>query len=307
MLRILRSLALVGMCVLTAPVLPAAESGTKDLDSARTQSRIAVEQAGRLSRDIDFNSKVRREGERALSAAGRAGRNAPTGDVQDGRISRRPGLAESDLAGTDLTPPIPGARPSGRPSSAQKCAGQFCPEIDEQALAKAREDIKALLDDPRLAAHHGSSPDDNDPRPLLFVSFSMPEDSLRSLLIEAARTGSPLVLRGLVENSMKRTVTRLGELLGTGNSNGTTGKPSPSLAIDPTLFERFDVDKVPAFVLPLDAIASCAPDGCPVPGHLKVAGDVSLAYALGVMAREASGTTLGNRAAQWRQRLEVRP
>ena len=68
-----------------------------------------------------------------------------------------------------------------------------------------------------------------------------------------------------------------------------------------------DVDKVPTFVLPLEAAAPCTPDGCPVPEHLKVAGDVSLAYALGVMARETSGTSLGTRAGWWHQRLEVRP
>ncbi len=55
--------------------------------------------------------------------------------------------------------------------------------------------------------------------------------------------GSPLVLRGLVENSMKRTAARLGDLLGMDR-----GERTPSLAIDPTLFQRFGVDKVPTFV-----------------------------------------------------------
>ena len=181
------------------------------------------------------------------------------------------------------------------------------PEIDDQALAKARKDIEALLADPRLAVPDATSSGDSDPQPLIFISFSLPEDSLRALLAEAGRTGSPLVLRGLVENSMQRTTARLGELLGTQNGREASAESTPSLAIDPTLFERFDVDKVPAFVLPQDTIAPCTPEGCPVPEHLKVAGDVSLAYALSVMAREAGGTTLGDRAEQWRQRLEVRP
>lgn len=181
------------------------------------------------------------------------------------------------------------------------------PEIDDQALAKARKDIEALLANPRLAVPDASPADHNDPRPLIFASFSLPEDSLRALLVEAARTGSPLVLRGLAENSMQRTAARLGELLGTKNDREASAESTPSLAIDPTLFERFDVDKVPAFVLPRDIIAPCTPEGCPIPEHLKVAGDVSLAYALEVMAREAGGTTLGDRAEQWRQRLEVRP
>ncbi len=266
MLRILTLLALAGLYLATAPMLPAAEQGVDDLNSASTRSRDAVEQAQRLSRDTRFNRRIRREGERALSAADRAGRSAPTG------------LGDANL-----------------------------PAIDEQALAKAREDIKALLSDPRLASSAGSPSNGNEPHPLVFVSFSMPEASLRSLLAEAARVESPVVLRGLVDNSIKRTVARLGELLGTGNSSETTSEPTPSLAIDPTLFERFGVDKVPTFVLPLDTIAPCTPEGCPVPSHLKVAGDVSLVYALGVMAREADGTTLGAHAEQWQQRLEVRP
>ena len=290
MLRILRLLALAGLYLATTPILPAAEPGADDLDSASNRSRDAVEQAQRLSRDTRFNRRIRREGERALSAAGQAGRNAPAG-----------------LAGTDCTPPIPGLRPSGRPTAVQNRSRRFCPKIDEQALAKAREDIKALLSDPRLATPAGSPSDGNEPRPLVFVSFSMSDASLRSLLAEAARADSPVVLRGLVDNSMKRTVARLGELLGTGDSSETTGEPSPSLAIDPTLFERFGVDKVPTFVLPLNTVAPCTPEGCPVPTHLKVAGDVSLVYALDVMAREADGTTLGTRAEQWRQRLEMRP
>lgn len=181
------------------------------------------------------------------------------------------------------------------------------PELDEQTLARTRKDIKALLADPRLAVPDASPADDNDPHPLIFVSFSLPEDSLRSLMAEAGRTGSPLVLRGLVDNSMQRTAARLGELLGTKNDREASAESTPSLAIDPTLFERFDVDKVPAFILPRDTIAPCTPEGCPVPEHLKVAGDVSLAYALGVMAREAGGTTLGDRAEQWQQRMEARP
>lgn len=181
------------------------------------------------------------------------------------------------------------------------------PEVDDQALAKARKDIEALLADPRLAVPDAASSGDSDPHPLIFVSFSLPEASLRALLAEAGRTGAPLVLRGLVENSMQRTTARLGELLGTENDREASAESTPSLAIDPTLFERFDVDKVPAFVLPQDTIAPCTPEGCPVPEHLKVAGDVSLTYALGIMAREAGGTTLGGRAEQWRQRLEVRP
>lgn len=266
MLRILRRWTLAALYLATAPMLLASGPGAEDRDAASTRSRDAVEDARRIGQDSDFNSTIRRESERALSAAGQASHAAT------------PSLNTTAL-----------------------------PNIPAETLAKAQQDITALLADPRLAAPERTSPKDNEPPPLVFVSFSMPDDSLRSLLMEAARTDSPLVLRGLVENSMERTVARLGELLGSGDSGETTDKPTPSIAIDPTLFDRFDVDNVPAFVLPLEVIASCTQAGCPITENLKVAGNVSLAYALGVMAREAGGTTLGNRAEQWRQRLEVRP
>lgn len=181
----------------------------------------------------------------------------------------------------------------------------IAPVVDVKSLTKAQEDIRALLTNPQLNVPHGSTAGDEDPPPVVFISFSMPEESLRALLRDAVHTGSPLVLRGMVDNSMKRTMERLGELLGNGKS--VVDGPAPSLAIDPTLFERFAVDKVPTFVLPLEAAAPCTPSGCPVPDHLKLAGDVSLAYALGVMARGAAGTPLGKRAEQWHRQVEGQP
>ncbi len=194
MLRILGRWTLAILCLAVAPMLTAAEPGADDRDAASTRSRDAVESARRIAEDSDFNSTIRRESERALSAAGQASHAAT------------PSLNTSAL-----------------------------PNINAETLAKAQQDIKALLTDPRLAAPEHTSIDDNEPPPLVFVSFSMPDDSLRSLLIEVARTDAPLVLRGLVENSMERTVARLGDLLGTGDGDETTDKPTPAIAIDPTL------------------------------------------------------------------------
>lgn len=233
------------------------------------------------------------ENARALSdeAVERAQRLSRDADFKDG-IRREADHALSTVMGTD---PSTGLLPDGTALS-----------IDTGTLAKARSDIEALLANPGMM--NPKSAPAEWPAPLIFVSFSMPEDALRSLLLEAAVTGSPVLLRGLSENSMQRTAARLGELVDIENHGETnTGKATPSVAIDPTLFERFGVDKVPTFVLPLKAIASCTPEGCPVPEHLKIAGDVSLDYALGVMAREASDTPLGNHARKWRRRLEVRP
>ncbi len=264
MLRLLRMLAIAGLCAHVPSVLPASQPDTEDLENARARSGEAVEQAWRLSRDADFNDEIHREADRALSAVMRTD------------------------PGTGLLP------------------GGALPDIDTETLAKARSDIEALLANPGLVTPDSATTVES--APLIFVSFSMPEEALRSLLLEAAVTESPVLLRGLAENSMQRTAERLGELLDIEDQGDTnTGKAKPSVAIDPTLFERFGVDKVPTFVLPLDAAAPCTPEGCPVPEHLKIAGDVSLDYALGVMAREASDTPLGIHAREWRRRLEVRP
>lgn len=183
--------------------------------------------------------------------------------------------------------------------------GTDFPVINSTTLTKAQEDIRALLENPQLTVPHTVA---DDPPPLVFISFSVPEESLRALLRDAVRTGSPLVLRGMVDNSMKRTMERIGELLGNGKSDkDVVDGPAPSLAVDPTLFERFAVDKVPTFVLPLETAAPCTPSDCPVPDHLKLAGDVSLAYALDVMARGAAGTPLGKRAEQWHRQVEGQP
>jgi len=179
------------------------------------------------------------------------------------------------------------------------------PAPDPTQLAKMQRDLRALLAHPEAPSLDQTGKGLGYPPPLIFVSFSIPEEDLRGLLREAAKTGSPVVLRGMVDNSMKRTVERLGALLG--KDTASSSEPSPSIAIDPTLFERFKIDHVPAFVLPASAADPCTSSGCPTPDHLKLAGDVSLSYALGVMAREAQGTALGDRADEWKRTLEAPP
>ena len=179
------------------------------------------------------------------------------------------------------------------------------PDLDAARQSKIQQDIRALLAHPPSPSITQPDHLHSEPPPLIFISFSIPKDDLRGLLREAAKTGSPVVLRGMMENSMKRTVERLGALLGKDTASNT--EVSPALAIDPTLFERFKIDKVPAFVLSIDAVDPCTPAGCPTPDHLKLAGDVSLSYALDVMARESKESVLAQRAADWKRKLDATP
>ena len=74
----------------------------------------------------------------------------------------------------------------------------------------------------------------------IFISSSMPDAMIKQLLIEAKRYNGILVLQGLIQNSMKHTVSYLSRFV----QNDGDG-----IVIDPTLFKQFDIKIVPSFVL----------------------------------------------------------
>lgn len=118
------------------------------------------------------------------------------------------------------------------------------------------------------------------PPPLLvLVSFSMPDAELRSLAEDAAKLHAPLVLRGLVNDSMEETAKRVAAL---------SKQAGVSFAIDPTLFSRFGADRVPTLILPLEPLRACTADACPTPAHVRVTGVASLGYLLEQFERRAT-------------------
>lgn len=74
----------------------------------------------------------------------------------------------------------------------------------------------------------------------LFVSFSMPEQSLKTLLKQAQQVNGILVIRGLINQSLKETTQIVAKLL-----DGQKG----GLQIDPSLFKKFNISQVPAVVV----------------------------------------------------------
>jgi len=159
------------------------------------------------------------------------------------------------------------------------------PDIDHlpapqaDALEKARKDLARLLQQPDKALDDllasAQAPSNKAPAPILFVSFSMPETALRRYLEQAARLDATVVLRGFVGDSMKTTLERiLGLLYPDGLPTREEDARVPeayaglSLAIDPTLYERFGITRVPALVLPAEPVPSCTPEGCPAPEHV---------------------------------------
>ncbi|HHT0604954.1 TPA: type-F conjugative transfer system pilin assembly protein TrbC [Legionella anisa] len=75
----------------------------------------------------------------------------------------------------------------------------------------------------------------------VFVSFSMPDTLLEETLKESSRLHIPAYLNGLYHDSMKDTALKVMEL--------SKQVPNLNLAIDPTLFERFGIQQVPALVV----------------------------------------------------------
>lgn len=75
----------------------------------------------------------------------------------------------------------------------------------------------------------------------VFVSFSMPDRFLEETLKESSRLHIPVYLNGLHHNSMRDTALKIMEL--------SQHIPNLNLAIDPTLFERFGIQQVPALVV----------------------------------------------------------
>ncbi|AOU90889.1 type-F conjugative transfer system pilin assembly protein TrbC [Legionella anisa] len=75
----------------------------------------------------------------------------------------------------------------------------------------------------------------------VFVSFSMPETLLRETLKESAQRNIPAYLNGLYRDSMSETALKVMAL--------NKRIPNLNMAIDPTLFERFGIQKVPALVV----------------------------------------------------------
>ena len=111
----------------------------------------------------------------------------------------------------------------------------------------------------------------------------MPAASLKGLVDQAARSGATLVLRGLKDQSMRKTVAAAHELI---------GERQVAWQIDPEAFMQFGVERAPTFVLLTGGAggrareSSCTVD-CPLASSfVAIAGDVSIDYALQSMVRQ---------------------
>lgn len=115
---------------------------------------------------------------------------------------------------------------------------------------------------------------------MIFVSFSIPKETLERIVIQSEKSGAVLVLRGLKGNSL----TRMGEELAS-----LVGKRNVTAIIHPPAFKQFKVTQVPALVLARPSQATkIGEDGCASPtSFIKIDGDVTQDYALDLIERQS--------------------
>jgi len=103
---------------------------------------------------------------------------------------------------------------------------------------------------------------------IIFTSFSMPNASLKRLIQQAQKAGGTVLMRGLVMSKEKDSKPSFRE---TRLKISTLKlRENEGFAVDPTIFEEYHIEKVPAFVIQHS-------------GMDVVYGDVSLDYALHYM------------------------
>lgn len=117
---------------------------------------------------------------------------------------------------------------------------------------------------------------------MILVSKSMPVPSLHQYLVDALKVNATLVLRGLVNNSFQDTAKFIHQAL-----MGTKG----GFKVDPIVFEKLHISRVPAIVLFNSAGLACINqrDCVPDPNDYDmVTGNVTLSYALKEMTNRGT-------------------
>jgi type-F conjugative transfer system pilin assembly protein TrbC len=142
--------------------------------------------------------------------------------------------------------------------------------IDIQVNPGGGMDVQQMIDQASQARKEGKYPSPV----FVFVSSSLPDVTMKALVSQSQAAGVPLVFRGLIKNDIKQTAKYIHAIVGSDQSNA-------GILIDPTLFERFSIDKVPAFTV-AEGLNECGAQTtyCPVDRYATVFGDVTLDYAL---------------------------
>lgn len=173
------------------------------------------------------------------------------------RRLRMPSAAEIEQASAPVTVPDIG----GLAGPSNVDVGQLAAQMEQAGAGENRLNL-------------------TQPQLIAFISLEMPRESLKRILEQASKLDAKVVLRGMRNRSMRQTVAAIQEI----SAGSQTGA-----ALHPQLFSRFGVNQVPAVVLALPGALNgdCQQTSCSDPrSYAKVSGDVTLDYALDLIARQ---------------------
>lgn len=141
------------------------------------------------------------------------------------------------------------------------------PRIDLQQdmsnPAKSKLDIEALMQKYQAQPQKARTQAPGEGRPqglLAFVSFSMPEESLKKIIQQASTCGGVLILRGFHERSLAKTAAKIKAVM---------GDAKVAWKIDPKSFTAYQISAVPSYVL-------TAPPSLSDGSYAKQVGDVTI-------------------------------
>ncbi len=201
-------------------------------------------------------------------------------------------------ARADETPPSPEASARDLAAKVMRKAGgddlgAWTRGVIDRALERAGETARQIVPGqtaPLPAERHADALTARRPASadvLIFTSLSVPAASWRQWAGDAARSGAPLVLRGVAANSLPETARQIRARLGSSGSG--PGQRQASIAIDPRLFRLFGIGRVPAVVVVPGGVPACQSRGCSndaAPPHDLIAGNIGLIAALEAVAAE---------------------
>lgn len=110
-----------------------------------------------------------------------------------------------------------------------------------QEYLQYAEEAKMNAENNRARHFQNTSIIENKSNVIIFVSFSMPEQSIVNLLQDAKKIHASVVIRGLIHNSFKETFIKMASIVKKAGGGG--------VELNPPVFKKFNIEKVPAVVV----------------------------------------------------------
>lgn len=146
---------------------------------------------------------------------------------------------------------------------------------DLDVMNKAKEQAINISQEALKKQQQNMGFNNNDLQVLIFLSFSMPEVAIKQWLLQAEKINAPVMIKGLVDRSLKTTMAKMKKFADDGSKAG--------VYVDPVRFKQYGINKVPAVVVSEKIDVGCVGDECKVPPYLLVHGNGSLHSALEAM------------------------